>query len=40
MDLQNLPVDLYRGLEDDMQEVKRDLETYYTQSLTSGQYLK
>ena len=40
MDLQNLPVDLYRGLEEDMQNVQRDVENFYMNSATSGQYIK
>lgn len=40
MDLQNLPVDLYRGLEDDMNTVQQELEKSYQYSAVSGQYIK
>lgn len=39
MNIQNLPIELFQGLEDDYQKVSGELENHYQNSLTSGQYI-
>lgn len=39
MGLQNMPIELFQGLEDDYQKVSSELENHYMNSLTSGQYI-
>jgi hypothetical protein len=38
--LQNLPVELFQGLEEDYQKVDSELKEFYLQSMTYGQYLR